>query len=44
MHAVQAEELRRQLAEREGELAELGKGLGGLERENANLEAQVRSQ
>ena len=44
VRAVQAEELRRQLAEREGELAELGEGLGGLERENANLEAQVTSQ
>jgi hypothetical protein len=44
VRAAQAEELRRQLAEREGELAELGEGLGGLERENANLEAQVRPQ
>lgn len=34
-------ELRRQLAARDDELAELGDCLGGLERENSNLEAQV---
>ncbi|KAL4856018.1 hypothetical protein ACK3TF_003458 [Chlorella vulgaris] len=37
----QVAELRRQLAARDDELAELGDCLGGLERENSNLEAQV---
>ena len=38
---LQAAALRAQLAEQEEELAGLGEGLGGLERENSNLEAQV---
>lgn len=40
-HALQVAALRAQLAEKEAELEGLGEGLGGLERENSNLEAQV---
>lgn len=41
LNFVQAQKLREELSEREGELAELGYGVGGLEKENSNLEAQV---
>ena len=40
-HPLQVAALRAQLAEKEAELEGLGEGLGGLERENSNLEAQV---
>lgn len=39
----QVEALRAQLAEAEAEAAALGESMGGLERENSNLEAQVGS-